>query len=368
MLRRVSAGRTRIGSVATETYWSRGAICWGEPLAVRYLLRPKPAADPAPVPARAVPDFLSREVAERLSAGDVRFELCLALFRDERSTPIEDTSVRWRVAEHDLVPVAELTIPRRPAVGVADVAEPQALRSIDFNPWNTTEEFRPLGNLNRARKAAYDASAAHRRQLRWEPEVPLRNTVLSAAARSTFRVINRFRPWHRLGVRLGLLNLDALRAVLRRSNLIDTEEREAPPRPRAVPPALPETARVFRTHDGRYNDLSAPTMGAVGATFGRNLPADLRPDLFDTPNPIDVADRLLERKVFQPATSLNLLAAAWIQFQVHDWVHHGRHPLGREDIVVPLTAGMAGSTRWVGHTRTSCASPGTRRCRRWATT
>jgi hypothetical protein len=31
----------------------------------------------------------------------------------------------------------------------------------------------------------------------------------------------------------------------------------------------------------------------------------------------------MTRKSFQPATTLNLLAAAWIQFEVHDWFSHG---------------------------------------------
>jgi hypothetical protein len=31
---------------------------------------------------------------------------------------------------------------------------------------------------------------------------------------------------------------------------------------------------------------------------------------------------LLKRTVFKPATIVNLLAAAWIQFQLHDWVMH----------------------------------------------
>ncbi len=336
MLRRVQAGRRTVGSIATQTYWSRGAIRWGETLAVRYLLRPAPGTSSAAQPARDDPDFLSHEVSRRLAAGDVRFELCVQRFRDARSTPIEDTSVRWTKRVSKPEPVALLTIRRRDVVGISGVAEPKALRSVDFNPWNTTDHFRPLGNLNRARKAAYDVSAAHRHQLRWQPEVPLRNVVLGAAARSAFRVVNRFVPWHRLGVRLGLLNLQALRHVLRRSNLIDTEPHEAPPQARPVPPPPDEQARTRRTFDGRSNDLSDSRMGAVGSTFGRNLKAVHQPDLFNEPNPIRVSDELLARKTFRPATSLNLLAAAWIQFQVHDWVLHERHPLGVKDVTVPL--------------------------------
>src|SRR3712207_6968660 len=44
----------------------------------------------------------------------------------------------------------------------------------------------------------------------------------------------------------------------------------------------------------------------------------------DLPDPVRVADELLARKSFIPARSLNVLAAAWIQFQVHDWVQHRR--------------------------------------------
>ena len=36
-----------------------------------------------------------------------------------------------------------------------------------------------------------------------------------------------------------------------------------------------------------------------------------------------VSRELLTRHDFIPATSLNLLAAAWIQFMVKDWFSHG---------------------------------------------
>ena len=102
-------------------------------------------------------------------------------------------------------------------------------------------------------------------------------------------------------------------------------------------------ARISRTLDGSNNDLSAPTMGAVGSAFGRNLRPNYRPDLFDQPNPVVVSQQLLYRERFLPARSLNILAAAWIQFQVHDWVAHPRRPLGEDDVVVPLPGEMTWS-------------------------
>jgi Animal haem peroxidase/Catalase len=344
MLRNVLTGRRRkVGSVATETYWSRGAIRWGDTLAVRYLLRPAPGTAPAPEPSAEDPEYLSREAARRLAGGDVRFELCVQRFKDERSTPIEDTAVAWSERAAPPEPVAVLTIGGRDLGTPAAEATRNAVDAMAFNPWNTTDEFRPLGNLNRARKAVYDASVAHRRAFRWRSDPPLRNVVIGAAARRVFALVNRRVEWHRLPLRLSLLNLDAFRHELRARNLIDTEPHEAPPAARPVPPEPGEAVRVWRTFDGSYNDLSEPSMGAARrSTFGRNLPADYRPDLFDEPNPIAVSRELLVREAFQPARSLNLLAAAWIQFQVHDWVSHARHPLGKKDVVVPLPPGMEG--------------------------
>jgi len=125
-------------------------------------------------------------------------------------------------------------------------------RSIDgfaFNPWNTTEEFRPLGNLNRARKSAYDSGASHRLSMRWHSDPPLRNRALSAFARTTFRVINRWSDWHRLPLRMSLLNLDMFRFVLRRDNLINPAAAEAPPMTRPVPIQPTEDDRLQRDSD-----------------------------------------------------------------------------------------------------------------------
>src|SRR5262245_10319532 len=88
MLKNVSAGRGRkVASVALETYWSRGAIRWGDSLAVRYLLRPAADAAAAPAPSEGDPDYLSNEFALRLDGGDIRMELCIQRYYDERLTP-----------------------------------------------------------------------------------------------------------------------------------------------------------------------------------------------------------------------------------------------------------------------------------------
>ncbi|MEU8431491.1 peroxidase family protein [Streptomyces sp. NPDC029216] len=337
MRHNVRAGtRHTVRSLALETYWSRGAVLWGGAGPVRYQLRPAGDAPPAPDPSPGDPDHLHHELAERLKRADVVFELYVQRYVDARRTPVEDGTAEWKEGDTPPVRVATLTIPRQDIDSAEARAAAARVEQVAFNPWNTTEAFRPLGNLNRARKAAYEASSAHRLGQRFATVQPRRNAVLGVPLRGAFRVLNRFVPWHRLPVPLGLLNLVALRQQLRRSNLIDTDSHEAPPRTQPVPAAIDESMRVARSYDGTYNDLSAPTMGAIGAAFGRNLAPVYQPELFDVPNPVTVSRELLHRDAFIPARSLNILAAAWIQFQVHDWVNHKRYPTGTKTVEVPL--------------------------------
>lgn len=84
-----------------------------------------------------------------------------------------------------------------------------------------------------------------------------------------------------------------------------------------------------RTADGTYNDLENPAMGKAGMPFGRNVPLEhAHPEtdwsILNNPNPRIVSRELLTRDTFQPATTLNLLAAAWLQFMIRDWVSHGK--------------------------------------------
>jgi hypothetical protein len=83
---------------------------------------------------------------------------------------------------------------------------------------------------------------------------------------------------------------------------------------------------VTRNSDGLFNDLDEPLMGCTGMRFGRNVSREHTTKPTDeellTPNPRIVSEQLLARTKFKPATIVNLLAAAWIQFQVHDWFMH----------------------------------------------
>ena len=140
---------------------------------------------------------------------------------------------------------------------------------------------------------------------------------------ATAEAIDRRIGWDKLPLPLAMLVLIGLRNVLRRKNLYDTgrgplDKPDVDDHPRYM---------TARTLDGTFNNLDDPLMGSLGSRFGRNVPLE-KTALEKTPlepNPRTVSRELLTRREFIPATTLNLLAGAWIQFEVHDWFSHGKN-------------------------------------------
>lgn len=141
--------------------------------------------------------------------------------------------------------------------------------------------------------------------------------------------VDRRFGWSSLPMPLGIVTLIGLRTRLRQENLYDTGGSASEP---AEAPGIlepPANYRTARTTDGTYNDLHYPLMGSIGGRFGRNVPIAITnpepvPEILE-PNPRVVSRELLTRDAFIPATTLNLLAGAWLQFEVHDWFSHGKN-------------------------------------------
>ena len=320
---------------------------WGPDLAVRYLLRPAPDTAPGAAGAEGRPELPLDRGRPAGSRADRCASSCASSATSTRGrrrsrTPASSGRRACRPPE----PVAVLTLPqrrhhhrRRPGAGADHRRDWRSTRGTP-----PTSSARSATSTGRARRPTTPAprtgwaTAGSRR-------VPLRNRVIGA--RSAAR-LQRRQPVRRVA--------PAARPAR------PAQPRRVPPRAAPAEPdrhraaggaAQPATGAARRAgggdracpgrYDGSYNDLSDPTMGAVGAAFGRNIAPVYREDLFDQPNPIVVSRELLYREHFIPARSLNMLAAAWIQFQVHDWVNHARHPLGEDDIKVPVPEGMTWS-------------------------
>ncbi|HJQ43519.1 MAG TPA: peroxidase family protein [Jatrophihabitantaceae bacterium] len=133
---------------------------------------------------------------------------------------------------------------------------------------------------------------------------------------------------------LQLASLSKLRGDLREQNLFESSAMR-PDDPSGDPP---EEVLKARTPEGVWNDLKCPAMGAKGTGFGRNVPLDkTAPDLkrLLEPDPRRISRELMARDTFKPAGIINALAAAWLQFENHNWFFHGDGVPGR-NIEIPL--------------------------------
>ncbi|MFH5207462.1 peroxidase family protein [Antrihabitans spumae] len=136
---------------------------------------------------------------------------------------------------------------------------------------------------------------------------------------------------------LQIVSLSKLRNDLREKNLFegpdvrpDAEDGEATPQ-----------VTNARTPDGSWNDLGCPMMGAQASGFGRNVP--LEKTVVDKkrllkPDPRVISRTLMARDTFKPAGIINALAAAWLQFENHNWFFHG-DGVAERTIDIPLQSG-----------------------------
>jgi hypothetical protein len=131
---------------------------------------------------------------------------------------------------------------------------------------------------------------------------------------------------------LQIKELSGLRNDLREHNLFEAPD-VRPDKDLGEPS---DSAKRARTPDGTFNDLDDPWMGAAGTGFGRNAPLDktiTRTKKLLDPDPRLISRKLMARDAFKPAGIINTIAAAWIQFENHNWFFHGN---GEPDQVIDI--------------------------------
>jgi hypothetical protein len=82
--------------------------------------------------------------------------------------PVEDPTVLWDEARSPPVAVATIRIPPQRFDGAAQQAY---CENLSFTPWHSLPEHRPLGGVNRMRKAVYLAVSTLRHRLNGAPRV-----------------------------------------------------------------------------------------------------------------------------------------------------------------------------------------------------
>jgi hypothetical protein len=169
---RLAKVKKDVPSLLSEQYWSGGAYKLG-PRATKFSARPcEPLAKE--MPKDPSPDYLREDFGASLAQADACFELMVQFQSDPAAQPIERASVEWKESEAPFVPVARLRIPKQeldvPENAERAAAEAAYCEKLSFTPWHALPDHRPLGHINRARKAVYQASREHRSVDEYVPE------------------------------------------------------------------------------------------------------------------------------------------------------------------------------------------------------
>lgn len=146
-------------------YFSGAPFLFGKDRVMKFSANPESpvAGNPADL---TDPKYLRKALHERLAgpgAESVHFRFQVQL-RDgaeafANSDDIENASAEWSEKDHPFITVARITIPPQDF-------ETQERRDFGerlvFTPWHGVVEHRPLGGINRLRRAVYEASVAMR--------------------------------------------------------------------------------------------------------------------------------------------------------------------------------------------------------------
>jgi catalase len=137
-----------VESAALETYV--GSVVRLGDVALRHVLRPVRSAPGGTFADRSSANFLREDLESRLVRFGIKFELCVQLFTDEKTTAVNDATVKWT---SPFVRVGEVQFTQ-----TSNPEDKAFISRLAFNPCNG---FGALG-INHARLEAYKASALER--------------------------------------------------------------------------------------------------------------------------------------------------------------------------------------------------------------
>ncbi|MFJ4347531.1 hypothetical protein [Pseudomonas sp. NPDC089401] len=149
----------------------------------KYILEPEQAPAPGN-PDYSDPNYLAKDLQQRLAAKAYRFRLLLQRRVGNEDMPLDRATVRWDESLSVPLHVATLTIP---AQDISVHTQADYGEALAFNPARTLKGFEAVGSIAEARRHIYQVSADLRRnvngQTLGEPQVP-RPDVLPVAPKN----------------------------------------------------------------------------------------------------------------------------------------------------------------------------------------
>jgi len=150
-------------SPTQTTYFSVSPYKFGNDNA-KFRVAPDPQSCPEyalPKQNEDLPNFLRSALTQQLSTDRVPACFVLQIQRQNAHLymPIEDTSIEWKESDAPFQTVARIRIP---AQDFDTLEQNIACDNQSFSPWHGLEAHRPIGGINRLRKAVYDAVSDYR--------------------------------------------------------------------------------------------------------------------------------------------------------------------------------------------------------------
>jgi Catalase len=108
------------------------------------------------------PNHLRTGMIRWLAMKDACFAFAVQPRTDPATQPIEDPTIEWRETEAPFVAVASIRIPKQT---FGSAAQQSFCENLSFTPWHALPAHRPVGGINRLRKAAYEATSILRHRL-----------------------------------------------------------------------------------------------------------------------------------------------------------------------------------------------------------
>ena len=138
-------------------YHSVAPYLYGDGKAVKFVAKSLKAAK-STMPKDPDDNFLRHRLEKDLKEGDYWFDFFVQHQTDPKKEPVEDNSRAWK---SPMTKVASVRVLQQ------DFSTPDMLKedeNITFNPWHALAVHRPLGSINRCRKAVYDELSKFRRK------------------------------------------------------------------------------------------------------------------------------------------------------------------------------------------------------------
>ncbi|GAA3754601.1 catalase family protein [Flavobacterium ginsengiterrae] len=113
--------------------------------------------------------FLTKIIKDFFKNQTASYEMSAQLCTDLEIMPVEDGSVQWPEDKSPYQPVARITF--RPQETFSPERRVYGDDVLSFNPFHCLPAHRPLGNIMRVRKLAYETSSRYRHHMNAQPRI-----------------------------------------------------------------------------------------------------------------------------------------------------------------------------------------------------